>query len=112
MSKGNFNYLFEKYNLNTVALGMINIRGNSDSQYYRNLLPKIIDPNWEDNREIILDEVDNSNEVAKNHPETTRPVNHDLFLGSIQIIMKGKNSDNDYRMCVRNIELYGFLKYK
>ncbi|KAK8881467.1 hypothetical protein M9Y10_004203 [Tritrichomonas musculus] len=161
--KGIFNYLFDKYNLNPVALGMINIRGNSDIQYYRNLLPKIIDPNWEDshwcsvlssnsyvkiefinslvsidryrllvgtntgswyfkswilkgitedNREIILDEVDNSNEVTKNHPETTRPVHHDIFLGSIQIIMKGKNSDNDYRMCVRNIELYGFLKYK
>lgn len=64
----------------------------------------------EDNREVILDEVNNSTEITKNHPETTRSIKNHSIVRSIKLIMKGKSNDNDFNMLMRNIELCGYIK--
>ncbi|KAK8886899.1 hypothetical protein M9Y10_037932 [Tritrichomonas musculus] len=62
-----------------------------------------------DNKEIILHEVNNSSEITKSHPETTVSIHNDSFVNSIRLIMRGKNSENCFYMCMFNIELYGSI---
>ena len=64
----------------------------------------------EDNREVVLDEVSNSSEITKSHPETTVLVSNHQIVRSVQLIMKGKSNNNDYYMRMRNIELFGYFK--
>lgn len=63
----------------------------------------------EDNQEIILDKVDNSNQITSNKPEAEIQIqNKNIpFVSSIILVMKGRSSYGDLSMRLRNIELYG-----
>lgn len=68
----------------------------------------------EDNRNVVLHEINNSNDVTEEHPETTILICNQPFVKSIQITMKGRrligSKPQNYQMCVRNIEFYGKIK--
>lgn len=66
----------------------------------------------EEDEEIIIDEVQDSNEITREHPETTIELDKpkESFFKSIQLIIKGKNSEGEFEMLLRNIEIYGSLK--
>lgn len=66
----------------------------------------------EDNQEVILDEVNESTEITESNSEITKLItnNDPPFVYSINLIMKGKSSDNDSSMRLRNIELFGYLQ--
>lgn len=65
----------------------------------------------ENYQEIILDEVDNSTEITQNHPEIIKLIKYpeDVYVRSVHLIMKGKNSEKNFAMSMRNIEFYGSL---
>lgn len=161
---GFFKYLFDKYNFNPIAKGLIGITGNCDesnksfhimsiidsnySCYYnsedepnsyikidfKNYLIKIdkytlflgddsnsrIINSWilkgttKENKEIILDEVNNSNEVTEKNPKITRniPIQNIHLVNSIYLQMIGENSRNTKKLVLRNIEFFGSFKSK
>lgn len=58
-------------------------------------------------QKIILDKVENCSEITRNHSEAEFPIHNDSFICSIRIMMRGKNTDNNYKMRFRNFELFG-----
>lgn len=81
---------------------------NSGSYYFRSWKLTGI---TENNEEVVLDDVNNSSEIKSGHPEITKATQNSSFVRSIKLTMKGKSSDNDYIMVLRNIEIYGILKF-
>lgn len=63
-----------------------------------------------DNQEIVIDEVQNSSEINKSHPEITKSVHNESYFKTIKLIKKGRGTDGNYWMCFRNIELFGYFK--
>lgn len=63
-----------------------------------------------DKKKVILDKVLNSSQVSQNNPEITVSIQNDLFVNSIKIMMRGKNTDNNYKMRFRNIEIFGKIR--
>lgn len=161
-SNGFFKYLFDKYKVNPVTRGLININGNCSEGNKRDFLPNIlvsgfssyynseneqnsyIDIDFKaflikfdkyslfvgdsshnqlfnswilkgitnENKEIILDDVNNLNEITKNNPKITRiiQIKNIPLIKSIHLQMKGKNTKNTYYMCLINIEFFGAFK--
>lgn len=67
----------------------------------------------EKNEDIILDEVNQTEKIAKDHAEATFDIQDKPFVSSIKLIMKGNhNMGNQYKyaMCFRNIEIFGYIK--
>ena len=66
-----------------------------------------------DEREILLDEVRENDDVVHNKGEITRNIEYQEeppFIRSIILTMKGKRYNcNDYHMDMRNIEIYGSI---
>ena len=65
----------------------------------------------ENNEEVVLDDVNNSSEIKREHPEITKATQNSSFVRSIKLTMKGKSSNDSYIMVLRNIEIYGYLKF-
>ena len=66
-----------------------------------------------DEREILLDEVSENDDVVHNKGEITRNIEYQEeppFIRSIILTMKGKEyKSNNCFMCMRNIEIYGSI---
>lgn len=68
----------------------------------------------ENNQDVILDDVNNSNQINKSHPKATVILQGKPFVRSIQIKMKGNHNRTgncDYGMAVRYFEIFGQIKF-
>ena len=69
-----------------------------------------IEGTTKDNKKITLDKVLNCADITQDHPEATISIENDSFIRSLKIMMRGKNTDNNYKMRFRNIEIFGEVK--
>lgn len=72
----------------------------------------ILTGSTEDNRNVVISEVDNLNGISMSHPEATLPVNDISYFRSVQLTMKGKSQSNKFMLFLRNIEFYGSIKFQ
>lgn len=86
----------------------IRVGRNDGTRFFKSWVLKGIK---EDNSEVVLDEVNDSGEITQNHPEIARPVGNQPFVRSILLTMKGKSTNGDHKMRMRNIEIFGYIKY-
>lgn len=93
---------FDKYSLT--------VGDSSNEQLFKSWILKGI---TNENKEIILDNVNNLKEITQNNPKITRmiKIQNIPFVKSIHLQMKEKNTDNAYFMCLKNIEFFGVFKY-
>lgn len=95
-----FSVLIHKYRLRV---------GHPDGSYA--LINWVLSGITLDNQEIALDEVNNSSEITKSHPETSRSLQTQKWLKSIKLKMKGTNTSGTYQLILRNVELFGTIDF-
>lgn len=64
----------------------------------------------EDGKQVTLDEVDETNSISKEKPEATFEVKTKSYVKSLRLTMRKRNGFN-YQMAMRNIELFGKIKF-